>query len=189
MPLTPPGLIGPILSNLVSTGHIGIATPQLAAGVAAGVMYWSPLVTVISVGAGTLGVGVGIIPFVVPPPLLLGSMAIGFASSALIGIFSPLTIVGLSTGLALGLIQGLVLTIHPTVGLGAGVCKFVAPPAGPLMLAGFASVGLIGLSAIQLANAIGMALDLTLLALVLPTPILGPPSILPGAGVGIGKLV
>jgi hypothetical protein len=189
MPLTPPGLIGPITANLVSTGHLGIATPQLAAGIAAGIMMWSPLVKVLTVDAGTLGVGAGVIPLVVPPPLLIAGLSAGFASFAMIGPIAPLTVIGLANGISLGMVQGQVITVHPGVGLGAGVCKFIAPPAAPMMIAGFASVGMVGFGAIQKASAIGMGLDIAFLSLVLPTPVAGPPSIVGGAGVGIGQIV
>lgn len=189
MPLTPPGLLAPIAANLIATGHLGIATPQLAAGVAAGIMLWSPLVQVISVDVGVLGAGTGLVPLLVPPPLLLAGLAVGFASFLLIGPIAPLTVQGLSQGISQGMLLGQVITVHPTVGIGGGVCTFKGPPAGPLMIAGFASVGLIGISAAQMANAVGLGLDIAFTTLVLPTPIVGSPSPFPSGGAGIGKIV
>jgi hypothetical protein len=57
------------------------------------------------------------------------------------------------------------------------------------MLTGFASAGMNGIGAVKQASAIGIALDLIFAAYTIPVPILGSPSILPGAGVGIGKIV
>lgn len=189
MPLTPPGLTGPILVSLVATGHLGIATPQLASAVAAGITLWAPSVTAISVDTGLLGVGAGLVPLLVPPPLLLAGLTAGFAAFTLLGPIAPLTIIGLSTGISLGLLQGQVITAHPLVGVGAGVCAFKAPPAGPLMIAGFTSVGITGTSGTKLALAIGMALDIVFTTLVLPTPIVGAGAPFPSAGAGVGKIV
>jgi hypothetical protein len=189
MPLTPSTLAAPILLNLVGTAHLGIATPVLALGVATGITLWMPTVQVISVDTGTLGVGAGVVPILIVPSVLITNLTIGFKTFGLLGGMAPLTITGLGLGISTGMLLGLATTIHPTVGLGAGVCTFRAPPAAPMMIAGMTNAGMTGPSVAQLGSAIGMALDLTFATLVLPTPIVGPPSILPGAGAGTGTIV
>lgn len=190
MPLTPVGLAGALIPMLAASGMLGPAMPQLASGVAAGViLYNTSSLKVITVDAGTLGVGAGAAPVLVPQPLLLSSLLTAFAATGILGPMSPLLALGLANGLSIGFLQGLLVTVHPTVGVGAGVAKFVAGTAVPSMIAGFASVGMVGPGAIKKATAIGIALDITFLALVLPTPIVGPPTPLPSAGAGFGQIV
>jgi hypothetical protein len=189
MPLTPVGLTAVLIPALVSSGQLGIAVPQLAAGVANGVTVFAQQSTVTSVDVGTLGAGVSAIPLVVPQPLLLTNILAGFAATATIGVMSPLLAVGLANGLQLGFLQGLLVMTHPGVGLGAGVAKVIGVGGVPAMVAGFASAGMVGPAAVKMATAIGIALTLTFGTFVMPVPILGPPNIVPGAGVGIGKIV
>lgn len=189
MPLTPPGLSGALIPSLAASLMLGPAMPQLAQGVANGTVFWaSQAATVTSVDTGTLGVGASFVPLIVPPPLLLANLLIAFTANGMLGPMAPLEATGLSIGLSLGLAQALLVGIHPTVGLGAGVAK-ITGTAIPSMIAGFVSAGMKGPSAVQQATAIGMALDLTFAAFVLPIPIVGPPSIVPSAGVGTGKIV
>jgi hypothetical protein len=189
MPLTPPGLTGAVLAGLTASGFIGTAASQLALGVATGIVTWATSAAIVtSVDTGTLGVGAGTIPLVVPPPLLLGNLLVGFTAMAQIGVMAPVECAGLSIGISTGLAQGLVVTVHPGVGLGAAVVK-IAGVSVASMITGFAAAGLHGTSAIQHATAIAMGLDLTIAELVLPSPIVGPPSIVPFAGVGTGKIV
>jgi hypothetical protein len=162
--------------------------PQLAQGVAMGVVLWANSGAVVTtVDTGTLGVGAGAVPLVVPSPLILGNLTTAFAAQAMLGPMAPLECVGLSNGLSLGLAEGLVVTTHPSVGVGAGVIK-ITGTAIPSMISGFASAGMTGPGAVKQATAIGMALDLTFTEFVLPTPIVGPPSIVASAGVGTGKI-
>jgi len=162
---------------------------QLALGVGIGVTTWTQQIVVTSVDTGTLGAGVGVPIPVIVPPTIIANMITGFASFALIGIMSPLVATGIANGIILAYLQGLLITAHPGTGVGAGVAKFIAPPAAPTIIAGLASAGMIGLSVPQLGGAIGMGLDLTFLAMVMPVAIVGPPSPLPGGGAGIGKIV
>ncbi len=189
MPLTPPGLTGTLVTGLAATTHLGPAMPRLAAGIAAGVMLWTPLVKATTVDVGQLGTGAGITPLLVPQPALLAAFSGTFAGQAIIGIYAPLTILGISTGLATGFLQGTVNTIHPTIGVGAGVVKLTGPPATPLIIQGFASVGMVGVGSARLATAIGLGLDIVLSALVLPTVIAGAGSPASGGGSGYGQIV
>lgn len=189
MPLTPPGMSGALIPSLAASLMLGSAMPQLAQGVANGTVFWASQAAVVtSVDVGTLGVGASVAPFIVPPPLLLANLLIAFTAQGMLGPMAPLECTGLSVGISLGLAQAILTGIHPTVGAGAGVAK-ISGTAIPSMLLGFASAGLHGPGAIKQATAIGMALDLTFAALLLPIPIVGPPSIVPSAGVGTGKIV
>jgi hypothetical protein len=189
MPLTPVGLSAVLIPNLVGAGMLGTGLPQYALGVSNGVVLYNLQLKVITVDAGTLGAGVGLLPLLVPQPLLLSGLFAGFAAQALIGPMAPPLAIGLANGLSLGLVQGLVTTVHPTVGVGACVARFVGPSAVPSMIAGFASAGMVGPGATKKASAIGIALDIVFQAFTLPIPIVGPPSILPGGGAGFGTVV
>lgn len=190
MPLTPPGIIGPLVGALAGSGSgLGIAAPQLAAGVAAGIMLWLPALTVVTADVGTVGVGAGVLPCLIPLPLLVAGMQGGFAASAQIGILAPAMALGMAGGLALAFPQGLITTVHPTVGVGTGVATFPGPPAVPFMIAGFRAVGLIGLLTDALATAVGLGLTTAFLSFVVPVPILGAPAPAPSTGVGTGKIL
>jgi hypothetical protein len=190
MPLTPVGLTAALVPSLLASGIIGTAMPQLALGVANGVTLAIQAAVVESVDVGTLGVGETVLPFLVPPPLILSSMFAGFAAQQLVGTAAPSMIAGLSTGLGIGFPQGLITITHAGVGTGAGVARvIISGSAVPFMLTGFASAGMSGQGAIKQASAIGIALDIIFGAYTIPVPIVGAPSILPGAGAGIGKIV
>ena len=100
MPLTPPIIAGALLASIPASGNIGLSVPQLAAGIAAGVSLWATsTLTIVTVDVGTLGAGVGAVPFVVPPPLLIANMIASFPATGHFGIMAP----ALATGIALGL--------------------------------------------------------------------------------------
>jgi hypothetical protein len=189
MPLTPVGLTAVLVPALVASAQVGIAVPQFALGVANGVATFAQTATVTSVDVGTLGAGVTAVPLVVPQPLLLANMLAGFAATSTLGPMAPLLALGLANGLSIGFLQGIVTLAHAGVGAGAGVAKVVGAGAIPAMIAGFASVGMTQPGSVKMATAIGTALTLTFTTFVMPVPILGPPSISPGAGAGFGKIV
>jgi hypothetical protein len=189
MPLTPPLVTGALLASLPASGFIGISVPQLAAAIGAGVGLWvSSALQVVTVDVGTLGVGVGILPCVVPPALLTASMLTTFPATGHLGPFAPALANGVALGLSIAFPSGLITTSHPTVGLGACVATFVGT-AVPSMVAGFAAQGLAGPSGVLTATAVGAGLDITFNVLKLPIPIVGPPNIVPSGGVGFGKLL
>lgn len=188
MPLTQPGIIAAVVPNLVATLHLGTGVPKLAAGIANGIMAWAPKVRATTVDTGTLGLGRGTALLVVPPTVLVPALTAGFASQGILGVFSPLTITGLSNGLSLAFAQGQILTKHPSVGTGAGIVKLAPPPATPDMISGFASVSMSGDGSRKIATAIGIALTTVFSALVLPTVIAGAGSTTAGGGVGFGGI-
>ena len=189
MPITPANLTLSIAGGLASGGATGMAVPQVAAGLAAGIMIWLPQVVVTTVDAGAIGVGAGTIPFAMPPPLLIAGMLSGMPSSGITGIMSPAIATGIANGLALGFLQGLIITAHPSVGTGTGICKLVAPPALPSLQAGFLSSGITGIASIQVATAVSTGLLVAVNAFTLPTPIVGGAGPSPSSGVGVGTIV
>ncbi len=182
MPLAPPALAGILIPALVASGQLGIAVPQLALGVGTGMCTMAKASTVVSVDAGTAGAGVTLIPFVVPQPLLLASLLAALPAAQIAGPMMPLLANGLAMGMSQGFATGLVSITH-TVGAGAGVAKFIPAGAIPAFQAGFAAAGLTGQSSTKLATAIGQAMNSLFGTYVFPVPILGPPSIVPLAGV------
>lgn len=190
MPIALPAISGVLTTNLLATALIGTDTPRLASGVASGLVYWVPTVTVSTVDAGSAGVGVGVpIPWIVPQPLLLGLLTANIPPAGFTGLFTPSLILGLANGLAIAFLQMLISTTHPTVGTGSGIAKFASPPAAGPMNAGFASAGLVGDAAPRLATAIGVSLDSALASLVIPMVIAGSASPSPASGTGTGKII
>jgi hypothetical protein len=192
VPLNPPVLAtGFIAPNLLSVGNIGMGMPKYAMGVAIGVCkYLTIQAKVVTVDAGSLGVGTSIMPLIVPPPLLQGALYSGFGSAGILGPMAPLLITGLTNGLTTGwLALALLQTNHPGIGLGAGVARIVAPTAIPIMLAGFAAMGMVGDGPVKMATALGIAMDITFAAFFEPVPIVGIASPAGGAGVGFGSVI
>jgi hypothetical protein len=188
MPLVPANLTATITTGLISSGMLGTSVPQLASGIGTGLFMWAQQQTVTTIDAGVLGVGIGVAPFIIPPPLLMANLLATFASNGLIGTMAPLEVTGLANGIALGLAQGMLQTQHPTVGTGAGVGRIIGPPAFSSLMQGFGSVGITGLSATQKASAISMALMMTLQSLVFPILIVGSGSPASAGGVGTGRV-
>jgi hypothetical protein len=189
MPLTPAGIIAALTPNLAATGNLGVSVPKLAAGVAAGIALWNPTVRVTTLDAGTLGAGTGVLPCLLPQPLLLGGFTAGMASFGIAGIFAASLALGLANGLAQAYPQGLISTINPTVGVGTGVAKFVGPSAMSAMNQGFSSAGLVGPESVKIANAIGFGLSQAFAGFTVPIPIVGPPSTVGSSGSGSGTIV
>lgn len=187
MPITPAAI--PVMAGaLVASGSLGFSVPQLATGAVNGVIDWTKAVQVLAVASGTLGAGVGTAPLIVPPPTLYGPLTSGFATSAILGPLAPLLIAGLANGLSQTLGMGIVVTAHPTVGVGAGVARFLPPPAAPFFINALSGAGMSGVGAVQLGVAIGQALTVVFSALTLPLVVVGPPSIVPSGGSGTGVI-
>ena len=189
MPLTPVGITGALIPALTATGMLGTGMPQFAAGVAAGVMFWIGSLTVTTVDVGTYGAGAGLAPCVIPPPLLLTGMLTSFPATGHLGAMTALFATGIANGLTSAFLQGLISTVHPTVGVGTATCTFPGPSAIPSMIAGFKSVGLVGLMTEATATAVGMGIDIGFGGFIIPIPIVGPASTLGSSGTGTGKLV
>lgn len=190
MPVTVPGILGAVLPNLVSVAMLGTGTPMYARGVALGVSYWIPKVRVSTVDVGTAGSGKNApLPLVVPTPLLYSNLLTGMTANGLAGILMPAFVLGLSNGLTLAFSQMLINTTHPTVGSGTGVAKFSGPPAFSSILQGFVDAGMTGEVLSKKSRALGMALDATFVSLVIPLVIVGPSSVSPGTGKGLGRII
>ena len=189
MPLTPPGIAAVLTPALMATGMLGLATPKYAFGVGTGVMKWAQQVIMLSVDVGTLGGGSSSGPLVVAPPVLMTNLLIAFGSLGILGVLSPLKALGLANGLSQAFMQATCLGSHASVGAGASINQFQSGPAAPFIIEGLASVGFQGGCTVKMATAIGLALDMTFKSLLLPMPILGPPSPIPSSGVGFGKIL
>lgn len=189
MPATPSGIAALIVPNLASVTLVGSDTPKIATGVGIGVSNWLSQMSIQTIDSGTLGVGSGgPMPLVVPPTLLV-NMLVAFVASGMLGPSAPLLATGISNGLLLAFPQALIKTTHIGVGSGTGVAKFFAPPATPIISLGLAQGGVVGPLAVQLANGVGAALDVTFATLVVSVPIIGPPSPSGGSGTGFGKII
>lgn len=189
MPLTPASLTAVLTVNLLAAGNLGSKTPQLASGIAAGVMIWNSTLKVQTVDAGSLGVGKGFLPCIIPQPLLLAGLLGGLASTGNVGVRLPLLALGVANGLALGFPTGIITTTHPTVGTGTGVAKFLGASAVAGMIAGFSSVGMVGPGPSKIATGIGIGIDTAFAAFIVPVPIVGSASPSASGGTGFGAIV
>lgn len=190
MPVTPVQALGVLTPNLAATGMIGTGTPKFAQGFGIGLSTWTPTISIRTVDAGTAGAGKGVpIPITLVPPVLFANLHAGMASQKLLGIMEPAFILGLSTGLVQLYAQALTNTAHVGVGLGSGVATFNPPPATGHFLAGFAAMGMTGEGPTKIARALAMGMENTFRALILPQPIVGPPSPSGGSGVGFGNII
>jgi len=189
MPITSAGATAVILESLITNGMIGTGTPTVANAIGIGVSTWIQALPVTTIDTGAIGVGEGIAPLIVPTPLLLAAFFESFAGEGILGVSAPLFINGLSQGLTLTFIQGLILTTHPTVGTGAAICSFSPLSAIPFLIAAFSGNGLTNLGAIKMSTAIGIGLSTVFSSLILPSPIVGPAGPAPSAGSGFGNIV
>jgi hypothetical protein len=190
MPLTPATLTPVLVANLFSTGNIGPGVTQYATGVANGVcVHFTSNIKVTTVDAGSLGVGTGILPFLVAQPLLLTSLLSGFTMGGILGVMAPPLALGLANGLAVGLLSGFIKTNHPGIGTGAGIARLTGSTAVPAMINGFKAAGMKGSGPEKKARAIGLGLDLVTASFLMTIPIVGSASPAAGAGVGIGSIV
>lgn len=176
------------MGTLPAAGMLGTSVPQLAGGIAAGVMIWVGTLTVVTVDVGTAGAGTGVLPCAIPPPLLVAGMMASFPIAHHGMMALPLA-TAVAMGLSAAFPLGLVTTVHPTVGVGAATATFPGPSAIPSMIAGFSSAGLLGPMAAATATAVGMGLDIAFASFILPIPIVGPPSPSPSSGAGTGKIL
>jgi len=190
MPYAPPQVTATLIPPLLASAMIGPGMPKLALGIATGLAIWVPKIKITTVDAGTAGVGEGApVPILVPQQLLYANILLGMRFQKILGPLAPVYAVGLSTGLSLAFLQMLTSTQHPTVGTGAAVAKFGAPPAALDLRKGFSVVGLVGDGVNKKSKALGQALDRTFSSLVLPVPIVGPPSPSPSSGSGFGSII
>jgi len=180
-----------VLGSLVSNGIIGTSAPQLASGLANGLsIYAQTGITVQSVDTGTLGAGIGTGTGIIVSPAITASMIAAFTANGIIGSIA----IPLANAVAISFTQAfataLINTVSAGVGVGSGLVVLVPNPgvSSGIFFAGLTSAGLMGISKIQLATAVAAGLDQILPSCTGVVVIAGPPSISPGASVGVGKL-
>jgi hypothetical protein len=190
MPISPAQTVAVLVPSLASVAMVGMGVPKFSMGLGIGLSTWTPTIAIQTVDAGTLGVGKGIpVPILLISSVLQANLHIGFASQGLLGVLEPAFVLGLTNGLVQLYAQSLTNTVHPGVGLGAGVATFNPSPAVGHIIAGFSALGMSGEGPTKIAMALAMALENTFRMLILPQPIVGPPNIVPGAGVGTGNII
>ncbi len=189
MPLLPPTVALTLMPNLLATGHAGFGMPVFAQGVANGICLWAAQASVVTTGTGAAGTGVAAIPFAVPQPLLYSSLQTSFLAAGVVGIVSPLTVLGLANGCAAALPLGIMTTTVIGVGSGSGISKIISGPSFPIFQAAFTAQGMVGPAALKVALGLGLAFDQVFAGFFLPTPIVGPSGPAPGAGTGTGKIL
>lgn len=187
-----PGTTFPIFQGmLASNGILGSGSTQLANGLANGLFqYVSTGITVSSIDVGTLGVGTGVCAGVIlPPTTLLGALIPLMIGHSISGPMSAPLANAISMGVSVSLASATVQTVNPSVGVGTGKLQLLPlSTGGAVFSAAFEQAGLVGAMSPALGNAVGMAMD-SVIALALGVVVIsGPPSLLPGSGVGSGKI-
>jgi hypothetical protein len=183
-----PNLTLAIIQGLASGGVVGPAVPQLAQGIAGGIMRWVPLLIVSTVDTGTYGVGSGMAPFALDVGSLTTNLMNAYAVNGQLGPMSKPEAKGLASGLASGFAQGIMKTSHATTGSGDALARVFGPLAFSSLEQGFKAAGMKGPSSVKKCKAISTALFLGLQLFQMPIKILGPSSPSPGGGSGIGRV-
>ncbi len=179
-------------ANLAANAIVGISSPSLAFAIANGLeLYAASGLQVKSVNAGTAGTGVGTgIGVVMTPPALIAAFTASFSSNGILGVMAVPMISALSLSFSQVMLLGNVLVSSVGVGVGAGVTSLIPNPVASASswIAGFAAAGMVGPTIPQLAAAISQGFDTAAATAVGAVVIAGPPSSVPGSGVGFGKI-
>jgi len=184
-----------IQTSLLAVGCKGSESEKLArASANAYVKFMTTIVKVISVDSGLLSVGKGTGKILGPLPALYLATCTALApAKGIKGIFGPLTAgaVGLGCGLHT-LAAGTTETNHPVVGPGVGIGTLTGATPGaffPILISEFASAGLAGPLVPNFCQAISQGIAPNVVAAIVPIVIIGPGSISPGAGPGLGSVL
>ena len=191
MPIDP-GTTTPIFTTaLVSNAQVGPNIGQLATGLAMGLFQYAQSgVTVNSIDVGTLGVGTGIGPSIIlPEPVILSALTASFIGHGIVGPMMPLQASAIALGISTSLALAIVQTLNSSVGVGAGKLQLSPTGAGSAIFpAAFVSAGMSGPASAKMAVSIAQALDAVIISAIGVIAIVGPPNIVPGAGLGTGKI-
>lgn len=194
MPILPQAVTGIMTANLAANAFFGITVPQLAGAFGLGFssyMVSGPVIQ--TTDTGTLGAGVGTGPgLILDPLILISSLNATFTAQGIIGAQRTQLINAVALTVSASLPTGIITTASAGVGVGAGIVTSVIPNPAlsvPTMIGSFTSFGLLGVLSANLATAIALGIDQALPSSQGAVVIAGPPNIIPGAGVGIGKIL
>jgi hypothetical protein len=115
---------------------------------------------------------------------MAGLAAQGFKGTSLAALAG-----GLATGIALGLMQGIIMTTHPSVGAGIAIPQFITAPLAPLLLNGLQGASVKGTDMPKLAKGVGQGVEQTFSSLILQVPIAGATYPIVGPNIGTGFVV
>jgi len=192
MPIGPGTTLPIFTAALLANGLVGSGTKQLAAGLAMGLFQYTQTgVIVTSIDVGTFGAGTGIGPSIVLlPTILLPAMTDSFIGHGIVGPFMPAQANACAYGISAALALAVVETVNPLVGVGAGKLQLIPNGTGSVIFPqAFTQSGATGSMSAKMASAIGLALDAVIASAIGIIAIVGIPSIVPGAGLGNGKIV
>ena len=193
MPLVIPALQAILLANFGGNAILGISSPQLATAIATGfVTYAQSALLATSVDVGTLGAGTGTaLTIILPAPTMVGPLIGTLAAAGVNGEMKIPLANAIANAISIALAGAQALLVNTGVGVGTGKLTLVPNPGAsvPLMVTAFAGSALIGVSAAGMAAAVAQGIDAGLPSATGIVVIAGPPSIVPGAGVGTGKVL
>jgi len=176
-----------VASQMSAAGIGGAGIAQMSLAVGNGMTLALRAVTIVSADVGTVGVGAGTgIPFL-EPNVAVSLFGVSLASSGIIGPSSAQLASAYGSSLSLIVSTATSFTVHPAVGVGAGV--ITAIPSGTavsIFTSTLAAAGMVGSSVTNLAAALGTAFEMCVPVITGPIAIVGPPSIVPISGVGTG---
>ena len=195
MALVGTALEGLLIAQFASSGILGVSSPQLAKALSLGIsLNILAMAQVTTVDSGTAGAGVGTSTVIGISAGILGPLMVGqFAAVGMVGPFSAPLALAISQAFGIWFLTNQTTTTHAGVGLGVGVGKVIGLDPGSMgtQIQGMmASMGLLGTFSPLMAQAVANSIVPHILATgTVITPIAGPPSIVPAAGSGFGKVL
>lgn len=171
---------------------VGIAAPSLATGLANSLVYSAQTgIQVNSIDTGTVGVGTGNgFGILISPSVLSNAISLMFTAHGILGISATPLANAISIGLSQSMLTASIQTSNPTVGVGTGVVTLL-PNLASIHAAfrlGLSSVNINGVKSESLISAASEGFGMALSSATGVILIVGTPSTIPSAGVGLGKL-
>ena len=171
---------------------IGTAAPSLATGLANGLVNSVQTgIQVNSIDTGTVGIGTGNgFGILISPSVLFNAISLMFTAHGILGISATPLVNAISIGLSQSMLTASIQTNNPTVGIGTGVVTLLPNLVSihEAFRLGLSSVNINGVKSESLISAVSEGLSMALLSATGVILIVGTPSTIPSAGVGLGKL-
>jgi hypothetical protein len=205
MPIAGPILGSLILAQMSSHGILGQSSPQLAMALGNGIIN-NVLATGVYTGVSTgLGIGAGASTGTITGAATIGPTVTGLIMTnalamGLVGQSTFQLVDSVGQAFAAHMLTALVIGASTIVGIGKGtgiIVGIVPPVMSASIYSMMLSAGMVGVSSIQLANAIGAGIAIAMTMSLVNTVITGaaigpvPPTFIPIPSVGtdIGKII
>lgn len=196
MPMVPTAFAGLIVSNFAASDINGTGSVPLANAIATGIVSYltsaPAIVQTIDVGTAGAGSGLGIGVEGVVPTEVAGAILGNLAAASIVGSATAPMVTAICNALSDTLATATVTTVNIGVGVGTGVGFLIGLDPGQLasQMIGLApGFGLNGTAVTPMFTGIANGITDTLNGTtIVNVVIVGPPSIVPSGGTGIGFL-